>query len=1214
MHSLKSFKKMMIVMILVFTLSACSAKVEYMISFDSNGGTEVLQITTDGTTTITAPDNPTKEGYVFAGWYLDNDTFLNSFSAATLLDQGIISDLIVYAKWIEQEEDMLKNQLENIYLLAADSGFDGTYEEWLETVSGPQGIPGADGKEVLFQVAEGYIRWQYIGDTTWTNLIELETLNGADGTNGKSAYELYIETHPEYTNTEEVWLDDLINGLLGEKEEFTVSYITNNEETIDPTSLFSGDLVPIPEELEKIGYTFDGWFIDDVEWLFNIYTINNNLTLEASWKPIVLSTNSLNTYLNIGEIYQLPDTIEVQDYFGNIISVDCMWDTTSVYANSLGTDIIFGTLIDYDIVIQNKIHIYDASADHNVITGYVTGFDVGEIPIVTLSNQYVAYFIMVDENGYYEFLHIPDGTYTLKIELNGYNFNDPVTVEFGDISSSPSPLAVNSINYLTIGEPIEQRIMNVDFELEKFDIGHYSYEWIYNDSYFGFEKTANVVIPSTITFFDDELVQNNSSAAIKLYERYNVLLVDGEIPWNIEYASRALDMFERIPMLPNTTYNSTWTLTEDHIDNDITILDMGAYKNVTISIDAFKNATPKLAEIDYVKGVFYSDRLYHSIVRFITDNGEDLTEVNYIMTERFGLSIFVPSYSELTVDGEDSSHFEMFKSEELLSLLKMFEELPDGMHKTNGLDYLVRRKDGLVNLNYPDAPAIAWVSHGYIEFMGIAFSTTSENYLNRLIIHERSHFLWEYLFDDSIKDMWIELGGWYETTETASGWASTETTTFVSPYAHLKNPDEDMAESISYYLVQPEVLKANSIEKYEFIRDYIMHGTTYLVEIREDLTFEVYNLYPDYDYPGKINRVTIDLTGESLEDKILTVEIELNHEDGLFDGASVAYMRVYSEANTYFDLRLYPINSEGTILRGTTVISKFAKNGYWHTDQIIVTDNAGNQRFEGVSHYGWKLYVDNPLEDTIPPQYVPDSLSVEVVEDLIDDHTVYRVMVSYEVIEENIKSINGGYVSIDPELVEYNRFESWGYCDVDTHMCYIEFIFTDYNYNGNYLVNFISIHDLAGNIVNVNFPIIETGEQPVTFVLNTQLEDSTPPELDVNDISITAIPTNPEAPDGETLVTIIYYVKDDASGLGTVSYRLKDPQGTSFFEYHYHENFYNLFYEGDPTVWTQYTITVLLPRGSAPGVWGLQEIYLCDKAGNYIVYNFEEIIRFDIID
>ena len=41
---------------------------KYTITFDSNGGSAVVPITQDYGTTVTAPDNPTKPGYDFAGW------------------------------------------------------------------------------------------------------------------------------------------------------------------------------------------------------------------------------------------------------------------------------------------------------------------------------------------------------------------------------------------------------------------------------------------------------------------------------------------------------------------------------------------------------------------------------------------------------------------------------------------------------------------------------------------------------------------------------------------------------------------------------------------------------------------------------------------------------------------------------------------------------------------------------------------------------------------------------------------------------------------------------------------------------------------------------------------------------------------------------------------------------------------------------------------
>lgn len=82
----------------------------------------------------------------------------------------------------------VQKKLRQIYELAMSSeSFSGTYEEWLETVQGPK---GDDGRDITLQVADGYVQWQYVGDTTWNKILELSTLigpagaNGTDGTDG----------------------------------------------------------------------------------------------------------------------------------------------------------------------------------------------------------------------------------------------------------------------------------------------------------------------------------------------------------------------------------------------------------------------------------------------------------------------------------------------------------------------------------------------------------------------------------------------------------------------------------------------------------------------------------------------------------------------------------------------------------------------------------------------------------------------------------------------------------------------------------------------------------------------------------------------------------------------------------------------------------------------------------------------------------------------
>ena len=125
-------------------------------------------------------------------------------------------------------------------------------------------------------------------------------------------------------------------------------------------------------------------------------------------------------------------------------------------------------------------------------------------------------------------------------------------------------------------------------------------------------------------------------------------------------------------------------------------------------------------------------------------------------------------------------------------MLSMFEELPSGFHKVQGLGYLLRRADGYNHPRYVDAAAVAWpTAHesSYIEFMEKAFGADLPD-TQRLILHEKAHFMWENVFSEELRQNWTALGGWYFDADAGEEgeWKTTESTTFVSPYAHGHNP------------------------------------------------------------------------------------------------------------------------------------------------------------------------------------------------------------------------------------------------------------------------------------------------------------------------------------------------------------------------------------------------------------------------------------------
>ena len=422
------------------------------------------------------------------------------------------------------------------------------------------------------------------------------------------------------------------------------------------------------------------------------------------------------------------------------------------------------------------------------------------------------------------------------------------------------------------------------------------------------QESATVVQPVEVVILDESIEIADNSASIRLMKKYSVHL--GE-EWDTAHSYQLLQIFDTIPQRTNYLGSSdkldpsVFILTDRHIHNDIEIVLHGEVRVVTISTDAFAYATPRLAEIEGVRGRYFSKRLHRAVMRYVTDNGSERNAIRRILQKRFDVSINVPDYTELTqyTTGEDAGRFSEFKNEELMALLSMLEEYPTGMLKTPGLKYLVRRLDGTPHPTHPSAPAVAWPSAGYIEFMESAFQEQGLDYIHRLILHEKAHFLWAHLFDEQLKQDWIELGGWYENPDDKDGWSTTKQTEFVSAYAHAKNPNEDMAESISFYIVRPDKLRSRSPAKYEFIQNRIMHGTRYISKIREDLTFEVYNLYPDYVYPGKIKRIDIKVEGEPTEDKLITVELEIHRESDL-DGVSKLWTRIFSDKGTYFDFFL----------------------------------------------------------------------------------------------------------------------------------------------------------------------------------------------------------------------------------------------------------------------------------------------------------------------
>lgn len=845
------------------------------------------------------------------------------------------------------------------------------------------------------------------------------------------------------------------------------------------------------------------------------------------------------------------------------------------------------------------------------VTVKFSGLQDGDKASLTIASDTYLASLPVTANGTYVFENVPQGKHRVKAEATGYNVIEALTV------------IVDENGSVTPAEPLIIPITKMSP-----DPSRWSFEWKEDGSPSGYTTTSNVNKPAEIEFLGKMIVPADVPSFGILENNYHIVLANEGKDWTQEYAYRMVETLKTLPIDYVDAKPAKFTLTSDHLTDDITVTDLGEGYEVKISEDVFYYANPFLVNLDGVRGRLFSKRLHHALTNFVTDFGKDAERVNAILSNRFGCRVHDINYEDLTrgITNEDAFCFQQFKPSELVSIINMYEEMPEGFHKVPHLNCLIRRQDGHKHPIYPEAAAVAWpVDNGYIEFMENAFDGGNNQDFEtlRLILHEKTHFLWAFVFSDEIKNDWIEIGGWYPDPNAANGWSTTKDVEFVTQYAHSKTPDEDMAESVAFYLKDPEKLRSRSIEKYEFIRDRIMHGVRYISTVPDHLSFEVLNLWPDYDYPGKIKRVNVTVDGESSADKTVTMEIELNHIEGYQDGASGAYTRVTSpefydkdgkKHSQFIEIAFEPVDGNPYVLRGSASIPQYGKMGHWTAGDITISDMQGNERFEGRNDCVVDVYINNPHEDIEPAVYESGSLSYELSDTEVDGHHCQNLKVTFKATD-NI-GIGSAFARIYAESEGFSTgsylTDRYGSYDSETHTAEINFIIPDYFPTANYYIPFITLEDLARTETRTEFSNSPLHEPVKKIFITTPTPDTTHPEIDLNRIAVYAEPTHPEAPDGETKVTINFYARDDISGFGPVHYHFIDPQGVLHGNYwFYHRNFYTTFFEGNPTAWEHYQITHILPQGSAPGRWGLGQMTISDKAANQYTYNFVETLIFE---
>lgn len=95
-----------------------SSSSDYTVRFDSNGGSKVNSQTVDRNSTVKEPDDPTRDGYIFLGWYEDKD-LENKYD----FSDAVKKNMTLYAKWekvqdIPEDKTWMLNKEDHIAYIA----------------------------------------------------------------------------------------------------------------------------------------------------------------------------------------------------------------------------------------------------------------------------------------------------------------------------------------------------------------------------------------------------------------------------------------------------------------------------------------------------------------------------------------------------------------------------------------------------------------------------------------------------------------------------------------------------------------------------------------------------------------------------------------------------------------------------------------------------------------------------------------------------------------------------------------------------------------------------------------------------------------------------------------------------------------------------------------------------------------------------------------
>ena len=284
----------------------------FTVTFDSNGGSSVPSQKVEAGGTVIMPDNPTKDGYVFAGWFKDNITFENMFAYGTDGDK-VTHDITLYAQWLEPDTLVAEYALSEVVIgySKGDNPKYVTQNLKLPTKSGSADISWSSSSSAIS--ANGTVTRQ----TEDVNV----TLTARANYNGKTSeaktFELKVIKKRTRDNSSiiAIGIDEASSGDIE---------ITRNE---------SGDITDV--EGQYVNFNIQN--ADDA--LDAVTVLRDELGIKSPDKELEISVITSDTY---GEEYQFQQVYKGVKVFGRslMVSTNALGKGDFMHSSFLGSDVL----------------------------------------------------------------------------------------------------------------------------------------------------------------------------------------------------------------------------------------------------------------------------------------------------------------------------------------------------------------------------------------------------------------------------------------------------------------------------------------------------------------------------------------------------------------------------------------------------------------------------------------------------------------------------------------------------------------------------------------------------------------------------------------------------------------------------------------------------------------------------------------------------------